>query len=90
MPVFPPHAVLYGARLGQGALMRGDRVVCQWLAWAGADASLAQVRILSSTVAGISRGYVGLVPRDRLVPLRRPTPPRGRARSVGEGDAADA
>ena len=91
MPSFlPPNAVLYRARLGPGALLRGEDVICQWLAWAGTDASLAKVRIVASSVAGISRGYVGLVPRDRLVPLRRPTPPRGRARSVGEGDAADA
>jgi len=84
MTIFlPPDAVLYGARLGPGARLRGDRVVCQWLAWAGADDSLAQVRIVSSTVGSIPCGRVGLVPCDRLVPLRRPALPRRRVRRVG-------
>ncbi len=87
MPVFlPADAVLYRARLGPTARQRGASVVCQWLAWAGADASLAQVRIVSSTVVGLTRGRVGLVPRARLVPLRRRTPTPGRAGPGGEGD----
>ncbi len=96
MPVFfPPDAVLYRARLGPAALTRGESVVCQWLAWAGADASLAQVRIVSSTVVGLTRGRVGRVPRARLVPLRRrpPTPwacgTEG-GRAAGDGNMADA
>lgn len=99
MPVFfPPDAVLYRARLGPTARQRGESVVCQWLAWAGADASLAPVRIVSSTVVGLPRGRVGLVPRARLVRLRRRTPPPGRAgsneargaRDEGHGGVADA
>ncbi len=93
MPVcLPADAVLYRARLGPGARLHGHAVVCQWLAWAGADASLAQVRIVSSTVPGLPCGRVGLVPRARLVPLRRRTPTLGRAGSGGEsdGNVADA
>ncbi len=71
----PRSAVLYRAQLGPAALARGERVVCQWLAWAGADATLARVRIVSSTVAGLPYGRIGLVPRDRLVPLYRPPTP---------------
>ncbi len=90
MPVcLPADAVLYRARLGPTARQRGHAVVCQWLAWTGADASLAQVRIVSSTVPGLSCGRVGLVPRARLVPLRRRTGLRG-ARGEGDGDGADA
>ncbi len=91
MPVFfPPDAVLYRARLGPGARLHGHAVVCQWLAWTGADASLAQVRIVSSTVPSLPCGRVGLVPRARLVPLRRRTPTSGRPTPGGEEDAADA
>ena len=93
MPVFlPPNAVFYRARLGPGARPHGEHVMCQWLAWAGADASLAQVRIVSSTVPGLPRGRVGLVPRARLVPLHRrtPTPERAAPGGEGDGDGADA
>jgi len=87
MPVFfPPDAVLYRARLGPTARQRGASVVCQWLAWTGADASLAHVRIVSSTVPGLPCGRVGLVLRARLVPLRRRTPTPEHARSGGESD----
>ncbi len=71
----PRSAVLYRAQLGPAALARGERVVCQWLAWAGTDATLARVRIVSSTAVGLACGRVGLVPRDRLVPLYRPPTP---------------
>ncbi len=88
MPVcFPADAVLYRARLGPTARQRGESVVCQWLAWTGADASLAQVRIVSRTVPGLPCGRVGLVPRARLVPLRRRTPPPGHAGLGGPCDA---
>jgi len=52
----PRSAVLYRAQLGPAALARGERVVCQWLAWAGADATLARVRIVSSTAVGLACG----------------------------------
>ncbi len=85
-----PHAAFYRARLGAAAAARGERIVCQLLGWTGADASLAQVRIVSSTVPGLSRGRVGLVPQARLVPLRQRTPTPGRATPGREEDAADA
>ncbi len=64
-----PHAVLYRARLGAPAAARGEHVICQLLGWTGADDSLAKVRVVRSTVSGMPTGYVGLVKRDRLVPL---------------------
>ncbi len=87
MPVcLPADAVLYRARLGPGARLHGHAVVCQWLAWTGADASLAPVRIVSRTVPGLPCGRVGLVPRERLVPLRQRAPLSRRATPSGEGD----
>jgi len=89
MPVcLPSDVALYRARRGPGARLHGHAVVCQWLAWAGTDASLAQVRIVSSTVPGLPCGRVGLVPRARLVPLRRRTPPPGRVGLRGAGPPA--
>ena len=60
----------YRARLGSGAAARGERVVCQLLGWAGADDSLARVRIIHSTVPSYRTGMVGLVQRQRLIPVR--------------------
>ncbi len=74
-----PDAVLYRARLGAAASARGEHVVCQLLGWTGADDSLAKVRVVRSTVAGMPAGHIGLVKRDRLViaapacERRRPT-----------------
>ena len=63
----------YRARLGTGAAARGERVICQLLGWTGANDSLARVRIVHSTVPSVRTGQIGLVPRQRLIPVR----PRG-------------
>jgi hypothetical protein len=63
-------ATFYRVRLGGGAAARGERVVCQLLSWAGADDSLARVRIIHSTVPSYRTGMVGLVQRQRLIPVR--------------------
>lgn len=60
----------YKVRLGSGAVMRGDRVVCQLLRWAGADEGLAHVRIVYSTVPAYRVGKMGLLPRDCIAPVR--------------------
>ena len=57
-----------GMPLG-GAAARGERVVCQLLGWAGADDSLVRVRIIHSTVPSYRTGMVGLVQRQRLIPV---------------------
>ena len=63
-------ATFYRARLGSGAAVRGERVICQLLGWAGANDSLARVRVVHSTISSYRPGMVGLVPRQRLVPVR--------------------
>jgi hypothetical protein len=63
-------ATFYRVRLGSGAAARGERVTCQLLGWAGADDSLARVRIIHSTVPSYRTGMVGLVQRQRLIPVR--------------------
>ncbi len=60
----------YRVRLGSGAAMRGERVVCQLLGWAGANDSLARVRIVQSTLPHYRTGQVGLMQSHRLVPVR--------------------
>ena len=60
----------YRVRLGSGAAMRGERVVCQLLGWAGANDSLARVRIVQSTLPHYRTGQVGLMQSNRLVPVR--------------------
>ena len=63
-------ATFYRARLGSGAAVRGERVICQLLGWAGANDSLARVRVVHSTLPSYRPGQVGLVPRQRLIPVR--------------------
>jgi hypothetical protein len=63
-------ATFYSVRLGAGAAARGERVLCQWLRWAGADDSFAQVRIVRSTLPPYAVGQVGLVKSERLAPVR--------------------
>ena len=63
-------ATFFRVRLGGGAAARGDRVVCQLLGWAGANDSLARVRIVHSTLPSYRTGMVGLVQRQRLIPVR--------------------
>ena len=63
-------ATFYRVRLGSGAAARGERVICQLLGWAGADGRLAHVRIIHSTVPSYRTGRVGLVQRQRLIPVR--------------------
>jgi hypothetical protein len=58
----PPH--------DNSAAARGERVLCQLLGWAGGDDRLARVRIIHSTVPLYRTGMVGLVQRQRLIPLR--------------------
>lgn len=60
----------YKARMGSGAAARGERIICQLLDWTGANDSLARVRIVHSTVPSIRTGQIGLVPRQRLIPVR--------------------
>ncbi len=60
----------YKVRLGSGAVMRGDRVVCELLRWTGADENLAHVRVVHSTVPSYRVGKVGLLPRECLAPIR--------------------
>lgn len=66
----PDEVTFYRVRLGSGAAMRGERVVCQLLGWAGADDSLARVRIVHSTLPHYRTGQVGLVQSQRLVPVK--------------------
>lgn len=66
----PEQGAYYKVRLGSGAVMRGDRVVCQLLRWAGADENLAHVRVIYSTVPSYRVGKVGLLPRECLAPVR--------------------
>ncbi len=61
---------LYRVRLGTGAATRGHRVICRWLGWAGAEDSLARVRIVHSTLSGYRSGQMGLIPRERLIARR--------------------
>jgi hypothetical protein len=63
-------ATFYRIRLGSSAAARGERVICQLLGWAGADDNLARVRIIHSTVPSYRTGMVGLVQRQRLIPVR--------------------
>ena len=63
-------ATFYRVRLGSGAAARGERVICQLLGWAGEDDRLARVRITHSSVPSIRMGMVGLVQRQRLIPVR--------------------
>jgi hypothetical protein len=44
--------------------------MCQLLGWAGADDCLACVRIIHRTVPPYRTGMVGLVQRERLIPVR--------------------
>jgi hypothetical protein len=67
---------VYRARLGRGAAVRGERVICAVLGWTGADDSLACVRVVHSTMPGVRTGHTGLVPRDRLSPVGRTRAPR--------------
>ena len=60
----------YRARLGNGAAARGERIICQLLGWTGDNDSLGRVRIVHSTVSSYRTGQVGLVPRERLIPVR--------------------
>jgi len=60
----------FRARLGSSATARGERVICQLLGWTGANDSLARVRIVHSTVPSVRTGQIGLVPRQRLIPVR--------------------
>ncbi len=60
----------YRARLGNGAAARGERIICQLLGWTGDNNSLGRVRIIHSTVSTYRTGQVGLVPRERLIPVR--------------------
>ncbi len=62
---------LYRARLGNGAAARGERVICQLLDWTGDNESLARVRVVQSTVSSVRTGQIGLVHRDRLIPVRQ-------------------
>lgn len=62
--------VYYRLRLGEGAALRGDRVICRWLGWAGAEEQLAHVRVIQSTVPAYRPGRSGLVPRDRLIRMQ--------------------
>ena len=62
------------ARLGNGAAARGERVICQLLDWTGDNNCLARVRIVHSTVATVRTGQIGLVQRDRLIPVRQRRP----------------
>ncbi|HKO25191.1 MAG TPA: hypothetical protein VJY65_10710 [Chloroflexota bacterium] len=62
-------ATFYRIRLGSRAAARGERVICQLLSWAGADNNLARVRITHSTVPSYRTGMVGLVQRQRLLPV---------------------
>ena len=66
-----PKATYYQVRLGNAAL--GDRVICVWLGWAGSDENLAHVRILHSTLPRYKSGRVGLIARERLIPLDAPS-----------------
>jgi hypothetical protein len=63
-------ATFYSVRLDSSAAARGERVICQLLGWAGADDRLARVRIIHSTVPSYRTGMVGLVQRQRLIPVR--------------------
>jgi hypothetical protein len=65
---------LYTVKLGPWAAERGERVICQVLAWTGHNDAYARVRVVDSTLKGYWGGKVGIARRDRLVPLRR-TPP---------------
>ncbi len=60
----------YRARLGNSAAARGERVICQLLGWTGDNNSLGRVRIIHSTVSSYRTGQIGLVPRERLIPVR--------------------
>ena len=62
----------YRARLGSGAATRGERIICELLGWTGENNSLGRVRIVHSTISAYRTGQVGLVPRDRLIPVRAP------------------
>lgn len=62
----------YQVHLGAGAA-RGEQVICVWLGWAGSDENLAHVRILHSTLPRYKPGRVGLIARERLIPLAMPT-----------------
>jgi hypothetical protein len=62
-------ATYYRVRLSNSAAARGERVLCQLLGWAGADDRLARVRIIQSTVPSYRTGMVGLVQRQRLIPV---------------------
>ena len=64
----------YRLRLGKSALERGERVVCEWLGWAGANQAYAHVRIVHSNVASYRRGKKGMIAREQLIPLRRAEP----------------
>lgn len=63
-------ATFYRVRLGSAAAARGERVVCQLLGWAGANDSLARVRIVHSTLPSYRTGMIGLVQSQRLVAVR--------------------
>jgi len=60
----------YRARLGHGAAARGERIICELLGWTGDNNSLGRVRIVQSTMSSCRKGQIGLVPRERLIPLR--------------------
>ncbi len=60
----------YRARLGNNAAARGERIICQLLGWTGDNNSLGRVRIVHSTVSSYRTGQIGLVPRERLIPVR--------------------
>ena len=64
-------ATFYRVRLSNSAAARGERVLCQLLGWAGADDRLARVRIIQSTMPSYRTGMVGLVQRQRLIPVRQ-------------------
>jgi hypothetical protein len=63
-------ATFYRVRLGVAAMARGERVTCQLLGWAGANDSLARVRIIHSTLPSYRTGQVGLMQSNRLVAVR--------------------
>ena len=65
---------LYWVRLGAGALLRGDRVLCEVVGSVGTGQRLVQIRIVRSTLPAYPVGKRGVMQRDRLEPVRDGAP----------------
>lgn len=61
---------LYWVQLGDVAVRRGDRVLCEVLGGVGTGQRLVKIRICQSTLPTYHVGRMGVMDRGRLVPIR--------------------